>query len=74
HFLGPRAIECFSRHCRLPFTVMGGIKAQHIPELVGYGARRIAVVTAISQAPDIAAETRRLKNMILDACRNDRNG
>jgi len=74
HFLGPQAIERFSRHCRLPFTVMGGIKAEHIPELVGYGARRIAVVTAISQATDIAAETGRLRNMIADACRKNNNG
>ena len=47
-----------SRHASLPFTVMGGIKLEHVPELVRAGARRIAVVTAISQAPDIAAETR----------------
>ncbi len=73
HFLGPQAIERFSRHCRLPFTVMGGIKDQHIAGLVESGARRIAVVTAISQAPDIAAETRRLKEMIVDACRKNRN-
>ena len=69
-FLGPQAIERFSRHCHLPFTVMGGIKAKHIPELVGRGARRIAVVTAISQAADIAAETRRLARMITDARQN----
>ena len=74
HFLGPQAIERFSRHCRLPFTVMGGIKAEHIPELVGYGARRIAVVTAISQATDIAAETGHLRNMIADACRKNSHG
>ena len=73
-FLGPQAIERFSRHCGLPFTVMGGIKAKHIPELVGYGARRIAVVTAISQAADIAAETRRLGKMINDARRQNSNG
>ncbi len=74
HFLGPQAIECFSRHCRLPFTVMGGIKAEHIPQLVGCGARRIAVVTAISRATDIAAETGRLRNIIADTCRKNSNG
>ena len=52
---------------------MGGIKDQHIAELVESGARRIAVVTSISRAPDIAAETRRLKEMIVDACRKNRN-
>ncbi len=56
-FLGPEAIVAFSRRCRLPFTVMGGIKYQHIPELIAGGARRIAVVTAISQATDMKKET-----------------
>lgn len=73
-FLGPQAIERFSRHCCLPFTVMGGIKAGHFPEIVGLGVRRIAVVTAISQAEDIAAETGRLRNMIADERRKQNNG
>ncbi len=58
-FLGPGAIDRFSRHLDLPFTVMGGIKFDHIQTLVGLGARRIAVVTAISQAADMVAETGR---------------
>ncbi len=58
-FLGPGAIGGFSRHLGLPFTVMGGIKFEHIQRLVALGARRIAVVTAISQAADMAAETGR---------------
>lgn len=57
-FLGPDAIESFASVCDLPFTVMGGVKRGHIPELVTKGARRIAVVTALTQAGDIAAETR----------------
>ena len=58
-FIGPEAIARFSRHCSLPFTVMGGIKRRHISELVESGARRIAVVTAISLQEEMAAETRR---------------
>jgi thiamine-phosphate pyrophosphorylase len=58
-FLGPEAIAGLSQRCRLPFTVMGGIKYRHIDELVARGARRIAVVTAISQADDIKGETAR---------------
>jgi thiamine-phosphate pyrophosphorylase len=57
-FLGTDAIESFSSLCDLPFTVMGGIKRDHIPDLVAKGAHRIAVVTALTQAKDIAAETR----------------
>jgi len=56
-FLGPEAIPEFSALSRLPFTVMGGIKLEHIKELISKGAHRLAVVTAISEAADIAAET-----------------
>ncbi|GAB4341964.1 MAG: thiamine phosphate synthase [Desulfobulbaceae bacterium] len=58
-FLGLEAVERFRRHLSIPFTVMGGIKLDHVPELVALGARRIAVVTAISEAEDIGAETGR---------------
>ncbi len=58
-FLGPEAITRFSSHLSLPFTVMGGIKLKHVPELVETGVRRIALVTALSQAADIAGETGR---------------
>lgn len=57
-FLCPEVIGKFSRYCSLPFTVMGGIKLGHVKKLVDSGARRIAVVTAISQADDIKMETR----------------
>jgi thiamine-phosphate pyrophosphorylase len=57
-FLGLDAIETFSARSSLPFTVMGGIKLNHVPELVKRNAQRIAVVTALTQAKDIARETR----------------
>jgi thiamine-phosphate pyrophosphorylase len=56
-FLGPAAIMTFSARSNLPFTVMGGIKKKHIEELAALGARRLAVVTALTGAEDIAAET-----------------
>jgi thiamine-phosphate pyrophosphorylase len=58
-FLGPEHISGVSKKCPLPFTVMGGIKFEHIDELVSQGATRIAVVTALTQANDITAETAR---------------
>jgi thiamine-phosphate pyrophosphorylase len=57
-FLGSDVIESFSSLCDLPFTVMGGVKRDHIQDLVAKGVRRIAVVTALTQAKDIAVETR----------------
>ncbi len=65
-FLGAEAIRRFTAHCSLPFTVMGGIKFPYLDELIAAGARRIAVVTAISQAGDMAAETRLWQNTILE--------
>ena len=63
-FLGLEAIARFARHSYLPFTVMGGIKKQHIPALLAAGVRRPAVVTALTQAVDIAAETREWLNLL----------
>lgn len=57
YFLGSAGIKEFSRHCSLPFTVMGGIKLEHLDDVLAAGARRVAVVTAISQAADMAKET-----------------
>ncbi|OGQ99210.1 MAG: thiamine-phosphate diphosphorylase [Deltaproteobacteria bacterium RIFOXYD12_FULL_55_16] len=57
-FLGPAAIPRFSARSALPFTVMGGIKKEHLPELTAMGARRLAVVTALTCADNIEEETR----------------
>ena len=63
-FLGPDAIARFSSYSDLPFTVMGGIKKEHVGELVRGGARRIAVVTAITAVEDMAAATAELGRTI----------
>jgi thiamine-phosphate pyrophosphorylase len=68
-FIGPEAIGLFSAHLSIPFTVMGGIKLEHVAELVAGGARKIAVVTALTRAPDIAAETERWIKTLHEACR-----
>jgi thiamine-phosphate pyrophosphorylase len=57
-FLGPQAIASYAARANLPFTVMGGIKKEHIAELTALGAQRLAVVTALTTAADIAGETR----------------
>lgn len=58
-FIGPEVIPTYSSRSSLPFTVMGGIKLDHVPTLKALGARRIAVVTALTKAEDIARETQR---------------
>ena len=68
-FLGAEAIPDFAARCDLPFTVMGGIKFHHIHELTKAGARRIAVVTALTKAENISTETSRWINEINKAGR-----
>ena len=48
----------------IPFTVMGGIKEKHIPELVANGAEKIALVTAVSKADNMGEAVRYLRNLI----------
>lgn len=63
-FLGPEAIAAISPRIDVPFTVMGGISASNVDQVLTNGARRVAMVTAITQAPDITAKTRSLKEKI----------
>lgn len=58
-FLGAGAVATFSARSELPFTVMGGIKFDHLKELIPLGAKRVAVVTALTQAADIETEARK---------------
>lgn len=50
--LGVDFLKELAPHATVPFSVMGGIKARHIPELTALGARHIAMVTEITQAPN----------------------
>ncbi len=59
-FLGLTAIQRISNEVSIPFTVMGGIKKEHIASLVAEGARTIAVVTAVTAADNPAAAARDL--------------
>ena len=51
----------------VPFTVMGGIKRQHIPELAAAGATKIAMVTEITEAEDVASRVREIRATINDS-------
>ncbi len=63
-FLGPEAIAAIGPKLRLPFTVMGGIDEANIDEVLARGARRVAMVTGITRAPDIAGRVRALREKI----------
>jgi thiamine-phosphate pyrophosphorylase len=62
--LGPEAIARISPHVEVPFTVMGGINEANIDQVLAHGARKVAMVTAITRAADIAAKVRSLKEKI----------
>ncbi len=63
--VGPEAIATISPHVEVPFTVMGGINEANIDQVLAQGARRVAMVTAITRAADIAAKVRSLREKIV---------
>ncbi|MCR5183713.1 MAG: thiamine phosphate synthase [Opitutales bacterium] len=52
--VGQTELERLIPKIKIPFSVMGGIKAQHVPALRKIGVKHIAAVTAFTQAGDIA--------------------
>ena len=62
--LGPGAVNDIGERAGIPFTVMGGIKEENISEVLTRGARRVAVVTAVTKAADIPGATRSLVDRI----------
>ncbi|MBI4775864.1 MAG: thiamine phosphate synthase [Deltaproteobacteria bacterium] len=64
-FIGPDAVREISPHLHIPFTTMGGINLDNIREVLEAGARRIAMVTGVTRAEDIAERVRALRGVIL---------
>jgi thiamine-phosphate pyrophosphorylase len=59
-FLGLEGLGEIAPLVTIPWTVMGGIKPEHVPALIRAGARTIAVVTAVTAAADPAQAARDL--------------
>ena len=62
--LGPKAITEISTQIKVPFTVMGGINEENIDQVLAEGARKVAMVTGITKAADIAVKVSSLKEKI----------
>jgi thiamine-phosphate pyrophosphorylase len=62
--LGPDAIGVISPSLSVPFTVMGGINDSNLDQVLEQGARRIAMVTAVTRAVDVAETVRSLRERI----------
>ena len=58
-FLGLDELKWLIPLVHVPFSVMGGIKFDHLADLKAAGAGRIAAVTAFTQQPDPGAEAAR---------------
>jgi thiamine-phosphate pyrophosphorylase len=59
--LGLELIEQLKTQVTCPFSVMGGIKEHHLPELVSKGFRHIAMVTEITQAVSVKEKVEHLR-------------
>jgi len=64
--LGPEAVSGIGSRVNVPFTVMGGIKESNMEEVLDKGARRLAVVTAVTQGEDIAGTVKRIRERIIN--------
>ncbi len=62
--VGPGLIDIVRPQLRIPFTTMGGIKEHNVGEVLDRGARHIAVVTAVTEAQDVAKAVARLRGVI----------
>ncbi|MDP6490808.1 MAG: thiamine phosphate synthase [Kiritimatiellia bacterium] len=66
-FLGLDGLREVAATVTVPFTVMGGIKQDHIPQLIEAGAETIALVTAVTEAADVEGASRDLLSAIRSA-------
>ena len=55
---GPAALKAITESAALPVFAIGGIKQHHLPEIKAHGTARIALISAISEAPDPKAAAR----------------
>ena len=63
--IGPDAIDTIRPHLTIPWTTMGGIKADNIHLVLERGARHIAVVTAVTESTNVRESASALRNLIL---------
>jgi thiamine-phosphate pyrophosphorylase len=62
--VGLELVRQVTARIRTPHVAIGGIDAGNVAQVLAAGAERVAVVRAVSAAPDIAAAARQLKTAI----------
>ncbi len=68
--LGLAKAEELKELVNCPFSIMGGIKEHHLELLSSKGFKHIAMVTEITQAPDVETKVKQLRKIMKD-CRHD---
>lgn len=58
--VGPEQLQRFQSVTTLPLVAIGGISLERVPEAIAAGAHSVAVISAVSAAPDPEAATRAL--------------
>jgi len=59
--IGTELIAQIHSRLRLPIFCIGGIKLSNLPQILGAGAKRVAIVSDLLQAPDPQTQTARCK-------------
>jgi thiamine-phosphate pyrophosphorylase len=62
--LGLEMIEKLKDSVSCPFSIMGGIKEHHLPQLVSKGFKHIAMVTEITQAGNVQQKVEHLRSIM----------
>jgi thiamine-phosphate pyrophosphorylase len=69
--LGIPALDRIAPHLHVPWTTMGGIKRHNIEQVLRCGARHVAVVTAVTEAPDVRAAAAELRALMRSFAQRD---
>lgn len=63
--IGLKQIESAHRNVALPIFCIGGIKIDNLEQVIAAGARRVAIVSGLLKAPDIAEYARACKKLLI---------
>ncbi len=64
--VGTEYLDFVVNHIKIPFVAIGGIKERNIEDILKHGAKTIAMVTEITEAPDVSEKIRRLRKILKD--------
>jgi thiamine-phosphate pyrophosphorylase len=63
--VGLKQIESVHRNVLLPIFCIGGIKIDNLEQVIAAGARRVAIVSGLLKAPNIAEYARACKKLLI---------